>query len=198
MKFSKFTAPALLAIAATGIAAAPVAADPAAPAPAVAGQDAPAVRGTDRGVTYLAQIADAGKSVVTSVTGGRFALAADQKSVTLTNEAGAVVAQLPLAGTVNGAPTEIAAAVEADGSRLTLTPKTVAAAEAISSQQWFMAELQRASTGALVGAIIGALLGAIGIVTIIPGAIIGGVIGLLIAGGPSLIDAGTAYFSGQP
>lgn len=197
MKYSKFTAPALLAIAATGVAAAPVAAEPAAPAPAVQEQGAPSVQGADRGVTYRAQIVDAGKSVVTTVTGGAFSLDADQKSVTLKNEAGEVIALVPLSGQVDGTATEIAAVVEADGSTLTLTPKSVAARD-IGSQQWFAAELQRASTGALVGAVIGALLGAIGIVTIIPGAIIGGVIGLLIAGGPSLIDAGQAYFSGQP
>lgn len=197
MKYSKFTAPALLAIAATGIAAAPVAAEPAAPAPAVQEQGVPAVQGADRGVTYRAQIVDAGKSVVTTVTGGAFRLDADRTSVTLTNRAGEVVAQLPLAGEVDGAATAIAATVDADGTRLTLTPNATAAKD-ISSQQWFAAELQRASTGALVGAIIGALLGAIGVVTIIPGAIIGGVIGLLVAGGPSLIDAGQAYFSGQP
>ncbi|MFE3543188.1 hypothetical protein ACFXK0_09470 [Nocardia sp. NPDC059177] len=197
MKYSKFTAPALLAIAATGIAAAPAAAAPAAPAPAVQEQAAPSVQGTDRGVTYRTELVEAGKSVVTTVTGGAFALSADAASVTLTNAAGEVVAQVPLAGTVDGAATEIAATLEADGTRLTLTPKAVAAKD-ISSQQWFMNELQRASTGGLVGAAIGALLGAIGVVTIIPGAIIGGVIGLLVAGGPSLVDAGSAYFSGQP
>ncbi|MGW5311888.1 hypothetical protein [Nocardia thailandica] len=204
MKHSTFTLTAFAAIAATGIAAGTAAADPApAPAPAPAAQDqaAPAVQGADRGVTYSAALADAGRSVVTTVTGGAFSLDSDHKSVTLRNAEGAVLAQIPLSGqAVGGGAAEIAATVEADGARLTLTNAAapVAAVRDISSQQWFFAELQRASTGALVGAIIGALLGAIGIVTIIPGAIIGGVLGLLVAGGPSLIDAGVAYFSGQP
>lgn len=202
MKHSRFTVTAFAAIAATGIAAGTAAADPApAPAPAVQDQAVPSVRGTDRGVAYSAALADAGRSVVTTVTGGAFALDADRTSVTLRDAEGAVLAQIPLTGrAVGGGATEIAATVDADGTRLTLTNPTAApiAAEDISSQQWFTAELQRASTGGVVGAIIGALLGAIGIVTIIPGAIIGGVIGLLVAGGPSLIDAGVAYFSGQP
>ncbi|MFC8045997.1 hypothetical protein [Nocardia sp. NPDC057353] len=200
MKYSKFAATALLAAAATGIASGT---SYAAPVPAPAEQQqatSPSVQGQDKGIDYAVALADAGKSIVTTVTGGAFSLDADGQAVTLTNAAGEVVTSIPLSGKAQGQEVAIGAAVAADGSSLTLTPVagSVGGIKDISSQDWFFAELQRASLGAAVGAVIGALLGLIGIVTIIPGAVIGGVIGLLVAGGPSLLNAGAAYFSGQP
>lgn len=201
MKYSKFAATALLAAAATGIASGTGYAAPVPAAPAEQQQaTSPSVQGQDRGVDYAVALADAGKSIVTTVSGGAFSLDADQGSVTLTNAAGEVVTSIPLSGKAQDREVAIAAAVSADGSALTLTPAagSVGGIKDISSQDWFFAELQRASLGAAVGAVIGALLGLVGIVTIIPGAVIGGVIGLLVAGGPSLLNAGAAYFSGQP
>ncbi|GGK37257.1 hypothetical protein [Nocardia camponoti] len=201
MKYSKFTAPALLAIAATGIAAAPAFAEPA-PAPSVSAPAAPApgVRGVDHGVNYTTALADAGKSVVTTVTGGAFTLDTDKATATLRNADGAVVASVPLTASLGNQQVPIAAAVSADGTQLTLTPTAgESKLKDISSQEWFMAELQRASTGGITGALIGAFIGVFGlIVGIVPGAIVGGVIGLLVAGGQPLIDSGSAYFSGQP
>lgn len=201
MKYTRFAATALLAVAATGVTAGTTYAAPADSAPAVQEQaTSPAVQGQDRGVDYAVALADAGRSIVTTVTGGAFALDADGTAVTLTNEAGEVVASIPLTGQQQGRDVAIAADVAADGSALTLTPAagSVGGIKDISAQEWFFAELQRASLGAAVGAVIGGLLGLLGIVTVIPGAIIGGVIGLLVAGGPSLLNAGAAYFSGQP
>ncbi|MEV0763425.1 hypothetical protein [Nocardia sp. NPDC050435] len=199
MRYKKFAATAIVAAAATGIAAGTAGAAPTAPAPAVQNQGAPAVQGQDQGVNYAVQIAD--KSIVSTLTGGAFSLDADQKYVTVKNAEGAVVTQIPLAAQVGEQLIPIAATIDEAGQKLTLTPDLKNAAlsadapklqaEAISSQEWFFAELQRASLGALIGGIIGFLFFGIGI---FPGALIG----LLIAGGPSLINAGIAYFSGQP
>ncbi|WP_431968606.1 hypothetical protein [Nocardia sp. bgisy134] len=201
MKYKKFAATALLAVAATGVTAGTTYAAPA-DAPAVQEQAALSAQGVDQGVGYTAALADAGKSIVTTVTGGAFSLDADGKAVTLKNDAGEVVTSIPLAAreASNGAAVEIAAALDATGQTLTLTPKAdVVAVQDVSAQEWFFAELQRASLGAAVGAVIGGLIGLLGLVVgVIPGAIIGGVIGLLVAGGPSLLNAGMAYFSGQP
>ncbi|MCP2315453.1 hypothetical protein APR12_000786 [Nocardia amikacinitolerans] len=201
MKYKKFAATALLAVAATGVTAGTTYAAPAEP-PAAQEQTALAAQGEDQGVGYTARLADAGKSILTTVTGGAFTLDADGKAVTLKNDAGEVVTTIPLAAreASNGAPVEIAAAIDADGKSLTLTPKAdVVAVQDIGAQEWFFAELQRASLGAAVGAVIGGLIGLLGLVVgVIPGAIIGGVIGLLVAGGPALLNAGIAYFSGQP
>ncbi|WP_435592398.1 hypothetical protein [Nocardia sp. bgisy118] len=201
MKYKKFAATALLAVAATGVTAGTTYAAPA-DAPAAQEQAALSAQGVDHGVGYTAALADAGKSIVTTVTGGAFSLDADGKAVTLKNDAGEVVTSIPLAAreASNGAAVEIAAALDATGQTLTLTPKAdVVAVQDVSAQEWFFAELQRASLGAAVGAVIGGLIGLLGLVVgVIPGAIIGGVIGLLVAGGPSLLNAGMAYFSGQP
>ncbi|MFI6166664.1 DUF6861 domain-containing protein [Nocardia sp. NPDC051052] len=207
MKYEKFAATALLAIAATGVSAGTAYAAPAPAPPAVQDQAAaaPTVKGQDQGVSYALQLADAGKSVVTSVTGGAFSLATDKQSVTLTNAAGATVASIPLTQTAKGEQVEIAAAIADDATRLTLTPKVAptanapVAAEFIGAQDWFFAELQRASLGALVGGLIGAAIGILFFgVGILPGAVLGAIIGLAVAGGPSLLNAGIAYFSGQP
>ncbi|WP_228809707.1 hypothetical protein [Nocardia otitidiscaviarum] len=200
MKYTKFAATALFAAAATGIAAgtgyaAPVEA-PTAPQP-VAAQ----VHGQDQGVDYTIALAEAGDAIVTSVTGGRFSVDADGQAVSLTNESGAVVAQVPLTGKAGGEDVRIVAAVADNGQELSLTPEVGphAHARAISAQQWFFAELQRAALGAAVGAVIGGAIGLLGlVVSAIPGAIIGALIGLLVAGGQPLIDSGSAYFSGQP
>ncbi|WP_194813711.1 hypothetical protein [Nocardia sp. XZ_19_385] len=199
MRYKKFAATAIIAAAATGIAAGTAGAAPAVPAPAVQNQAAPAVQGEDQGVGYAVQLAD--KSIVAALTGGAFSLDADKKYVTVKNTEGAVVTQIPLAAKVGEQLIPIAATIDEAGQKLTLTPDlkdvTLSAdapklqAEAIGSQEWFFSELQRASLGAVIGGIIGFFFFGIGI---FPGALIG----LLIAGGPSLINAGIAYFSGQP
>ncbi|WP_069162559.1 hypothetical protein [Nocardia altamirensis] len=207
MKYKKFAATALLAVAATGVTAGTAYAGPAPVPPAVQDQ-APAVttvKGQDHGVEYALAIADAGKSLVTSVTGGAFSLDADKQSVTLKNVAGETVTTIPLTATAKGQPVQIAAVIADDAKQLTLTPQVApaanapAAAEFIGAQEWFFAELQRASLGAVVGGLIGAAVGLLFFgVGLIPGVVLGALIGLAVAGGPSLLNAGIAYFSGQP
>jgi hypothetical protein len=196
MKYKKFAATALMAVAATGIAAGTSGAAPSVPAPAVQNQAAPAVQGEDHGVAYAVQMVD--KSIVAAVTGGAFSLDADQKYVNVKNTEGVVVTSIPLRAQVKDQLIPIAATIDASGQKLTLTPDVQptagavsATAEAISSQDWFFSELQRASLGAVIGGIIGFFFFGIGLP-------VGALIGLLIAGGPSLINAGIAYFSGQP
>ncbi|MFI9503168.1 hypothetical protein [Nocardia sp. NPDC052566] len=193
MRYKKFAATAILAVAATGIAAGTTYAEP---APAVQNQPAPIVLGADHGVTYAAQLID--KSIVTAVTGGAFSLDTDQKYVTVKNAEGAVVTSIPLQAKVGDQLIPIAATIDASQQKLTLTPEVqptadavTATATAISSQEWFFSELQRASLGAVIGGIIGFFFFGIGLP-------LGALIGLLIAGGPNLINAGIAYFSGQP
>ncbi|MEU1549996.1 MULTISPECIES: hypothetical protein [Nocardia] len=205
MRYKKFAATALLAVAATGVTAGTSYAAPTPPAAQDQSAAAPTVTGTDQGVGYALQLADAGKSVVTSVTGGAFSVDTDNRSVTLKNSAGETVTSIPLTATAKGQEVNIAAAVADEGRQLTLTPQVAptanapVAAEFIGAQEWFFAELQRASLGALVGGLIGAAIGIVFFgVGILPGAVLGALIGLAVAGGPSLLNAGIAYFSGQP
>ncbi|WP_028477786.1 hypothetical protein [Nocardia sp. CNY236] len=204
MKHTKFAAAALLAVAATGVTQATAYA---APAPSASQEQSvtTTVTGSDRGVDYVLGLADAGTSVVTSVTGGVFAVDAARHMVTLRDAAGANLAELPLAGMVAGQQVRIAAEIADEGTQLTLTPQVAASASAPSSaefigaQQWFFAELQRASLGAAVGGVLGAAVGILFFgAGLVPGAILGALIGLAVAGGPALFDAGIAYFSGQP
>ncbi|MBH0779706.1 hypothetical protein [Nocardia bovistercoris] len=196
MKYKKFAATALMAVAATGIAAGTSGAAPAAPAPAVQSQAAPAVQGADQGVNYAVQSLD--KSIVASITGGAFSLDSDSKNVVVKNAEGQVVTAIPLKAQVGDKLISIGAAIDPSAQQLTLTPEVTptadavaAKAQAIGSQEWFFAELQRASLGAVIGAIIGFFFFGVGLP-------IGALVGLLIAGGPNLINAGVAYFSGQP
>ncbi|WP_067538815.1 DUF456 domain-containing protein [Nocardia crassostreae] len=194
MKHKRFAATALMAIAATGIAAGTGYAASAEPAPIEQVQPAkPQFQGQEQGVDYKVTMAEIGNQIITEVTGGRFGLDAATKTVALRNTAGDTVFQVPLVGEWEGKPYELAAAVDNDGGKLTLSPVSAPAGtiKDISSQEWFMAELQRASLGALIGGIIGFFV--LGV-----GAIPGAIIGLLIAGGQPLIASGSAYFSGQP
>ncbi|WP_459546845.1 hypothetical protein [Nocardia sp. X0981] len=207
MKYKKFAATAIMAAAATGIAAGTGYAAPAPAAPAVEQQQnaVPEVTGHDRGVDYTLSLAEAGTALVTTVSGGAFSLDAANNAVVLTNAAGERLTSIPLSQETGGEVVAVAATIDEDSSRLTLTPQATpvagapSQAEFIGAQQWFMSELQRASLGAAVGAAIGAGVGFLFLgVGLIPGAIIGAGIGLAVAGGPPLLDAAIAYFSGQP
>ncbi|WP_228566552.1 hypothetical protein [Nocardia sp. SYP-A9097] len=197
MKYRKFAVTALIAVAATGIAAGTGYAAPAAPAdqaPAVV-QLVPASQsqGQDHGIDYSVQLTDAKNTVVTQVTGGAFSLDADGKAVTLKDKNGQVVAQMPLTGKVGQQEIAMTAAIDNDGRQLSLTsPKADdVSVKFIGSQEWFFSELQHAALGGVIGAIVGAFFFGIGLP-------FGAVIGLLLAGGQPLIDSGIAYFSGQP
>ncbi|MEV6772095.1 hypothetical protein AB0N05_26055 [Nocardia sp. NPDC051030] len=194
MKYKKFAAIAMLAVAATGIASGTSAAAPVDPAPVVQDQQvAPQVQGKQQGVDYIVKLAEVGNGVITQVTGGQFSLDSTGKKVVLKNEAGVVVTQVALAGELQGKPVELAAGIDNDGKQLTLTPVTapLVTAKEIGSQEWFFSELQHAALGGVIGAIIGAFFLGIGLP-------FGALIGLLVAGGQPLIDSGSAYFSGQP
>lgn len=196
MKYTKFATTAMIAVAATGIAAGASYAAPAEPAPAPAAvQVVPAseAQGQERGVDYSVKLAETGNTVVTQVTGGAFSLNSDGKAVSLKNQAGEVVAQVPLSGKAGQQEIALTAAIDKDGRELSLTaPKADdVSVKFIGSQEWFFSELQHAALGGVIGAIIGAFFLGIGLP-------FGALIGLLIAGGQPLIDSGSAYFSGQP
>ncbi len=193
LNIKRLAATATLAVAAVGITAATANAQPA----ALADQS---VRGSAAGIDYTTTVSNSARAVTTTLDAGTFV--ADGAAVRVLDAAGATVAQVPTTFVFAGQKFETSAQVDASGRSLTLRPKVETkpvALEHVGAQQWFMNELQRSSTGALVGALIG---GAIGIlflgVGLIPGAIIGAVIGALAAGGQPLIDSGFAYFSGQP
>ncbi|RBO93617.1 hypothetical protein [Nocardia puris] len=183
MRVKKFTATAVLAIGATGLAAGAVHAQPSSPA------DAPvSVHGVDRGVTYAAAPTANGTGIVTTVTGGAFSVSGDAKAVTLTDAAGQVVATLPLGFHAHGQTFGLSPAITDAGRTLTLTPVNAPAATTqhlaqIAEPDDTVARKQyNAGIGALIGAGIGAVigffLGGVGALVTVPiGAGIGALIG---------------------
>ncbi|WP_067890168.1 hypothetical protein [Nocardia vaccinii] len=177
MRAKKFAATALLAIGATGVTAGVVQAQPVTPA-------ATGIQGADHGVQYsVAPTADH-TGVAATVAAGRFALAPDARSVTLTDAAGAVVATVPLglrsaAGIVGLTPR-----IGNDGRTLTLTPQSASSniVKSIDDADTTARKQYNAGVGALIGAGIGAVigffLGGVGALVTIPlGAGIGALIG---------------------
>ena len=188
MRTTKITVTAALAAAAVAVATGSTAsAEPVSPAPAVA-----QYQGADQGIDYKLFLSDAGNAITTTVGAGAFALAGD--TVTLTDDSGALIAQIPLVHQADQQLT-VAPSIADNGRTLTLVPNANGAALAdIDAQQWFYYELNRAAPGAAVGALIGAAIGVFFLgIGIIPGAAIGALIGLLVAGGQPLIDSGFAF-----
>ncbi|MFR9750000.1 hypothetical protein ACL02S_03070 [Nocardia sp. 004] len=205
MRYKKLAATALLAVAATGVTAGTGYAAPAPPVTQDRTVIASKITGSENGVDYVLELADTGKSVVAGVTGGAFRVDADRQSVIMTNSAGEVLTTIPLTMTAGGQQVRVAAEITDADTRLMLTPQLTPTADApstaefVGAQEWFFAELQRASLGALVGGLIGGLIGLVFfVIGVVPGAALGALIGLAVAGGPSLLNAGIAYFSGQP
>lgn len=175
MRANKFAATALLAIGATGLTAGIAGAQPAAYT---------GIHGADHGIAYTVAPAAGDLGVTTTVAAGRFALAPDARTVTLTDAAGAVVATVPLglrsaAGLVGLTPQ-----IGNNGRTLTLTPQSASqrTAQAIDEQDVQARKQYNAGVGALIGAGIGAVigffLGGVGALVTIPiGAGIGALIG---------------------
>lgn len=177
------TAIAVLAIAATTVTCGSATAAPEPPA-----ISAPAgAQGTDRGVGY--DITSAGTTLTATLTGGTFRLGED--AVTVTNDAGAVVAVLPLR-------------LPAGDRDLTLTPRITPAATTlvaeVSAQDvgyWRKTSPRQRSieAGMGIGAVIGGLTGTflgivVGIATsgllipiTLPIGLLGGVLGGMAIGG---------------
>ncbi|WP_054813022.1 hypothetical protein [Nocardia arizonensis] len=178
MRAKKFAATALLAVGATGITAGVAAAQP------VSNTEF-GVRGVDHGIAYVAAPSADGRGITTSVDAGRFVLAADGRSVSLTDAAGGVVATVPLALRAVNQTIALAPRIDAEGRTLTLTPQADAAqtATAIDEAADTLARKQyNAGIGALIGAGIGAVigffLGGVGALVTVPiGAGIGALIG---------------------
>lgn len=200
MKVGKLTTIAVMAIAAVGITAGTA---HAAPAPA-------GFENSDGGVGYRTEVS--GQAVTTIVDAGAFTLTRAGSAVSLTNDAGAVVAEIPLVFDVAGQQVSVAPAIDAAGRSLTLTPSVSPASatvlQDVSAQDRFLYELNRASFGIGVAAAIGAGIGLvtgciIGIVVgcipgVLIGAAIGAVVGAVNTGGQPLLDAGYQYLTGQP
>jgi hypothetical protein len=152
-----------------------------------------------------------GNIVETTLDGGTFRIAADQRTVDIRDAAGHALVTLPLSIHDRGLEYPLPHRISANGRVLDVTavedPAVARPAPAIAvasplenqhAMDAFTAQLGVASAiGLLVGTALGALVGLAGIITgpvviatVVAGAAFGGVIGTLVAGGPTLIIAG--------
>ncbi|MGW4773637.1 hypothetical protein ACWEO2_37070 [Nocardia sp. NPDC004278] len=205
MKSKKIVATALLALAATGSAAGTATAQPV-PEPAASQQvldPSVPVLGTDHGIGYTMQFAADAKAVTTTLDSGAFTATPD--GIAIADKAGQVVTTVPLVFPAKGRDIALQPTIDHDGKALTLRPIDDPAVDPqpTTSQERWNQEVQRASFGALIGAGIGLIIGLpLGGIILFPipmaTVAIGASIGFLAVGGQSLIDAGVAYFTGQP
>ncbi|RDI44441.1 hypothetical protein [Nocardia mexicana] len=180
MRASKFAATALLAIGATGITAGVVHAQPTTGAPGETGMHA-----TDHGITYTTTPTTNGHGVSTTVEAGQFTVAADARSIALTDTVGSTVAIIPLGLQTTAGTVTLTPEIGNNGRTLTLTPQSTnpQTAQAIDEASDTLARKQyNAGVGALIGAGIGAVigffLGGVGALVTIPvGAGLGALIG---------------------
>lgn len=170
--------------------------------------------GIDKDVNYQVGLAEDRRAVVTTLDAGRFQLVHDAKVVAITDASGAVIAALPMVVRVGEHSVPLTPAIDAEGTRLTLTPVggTDAPLRDISAQERFFAETQRLQPeiiqGAAIGAAIGFVLGfPLGLfildfitvpVATVAGAAIGALAGYAMAGGQPAIDTAIAYVTGAP
>jgi hypothetical protein len=158
----------------------------------------------------------AGSTVETTLDGGYFRLAADDRTVDVADAAGDTLVTLPLSFRQDGLEYPLPHRVSADARVLDLTAvkDADAARPAPAAPVASTMENQRAleafgtqfgiatAIGGFIGTAIGAAAGLIGIVggptvlaSVITGATVGGIIGTLIVGGPTLVIAGIDLLS---
>lgn len=152
-----------------------------------------------------------GNTVQTTLTGGSFRPAADQRTVDIRDTDGNTVVTLPLSIRQNGTEYPLPHRISADSRELDLTAvKDVAAARParalpVASVTENQHALEAFSTqfgiataiGGFIGTTLGALIGLTGIVSgpgvvasVLAGAALGGIIGTIAVGGPALVIAG--------
>ncbi|WP_067673479.1 hypothetical protein [Nocardia miyunensis] len=192
MLLRKFTATVVPVAIALGLGAGTAHADPAMPV-----------------VHYVTKLV--GNTVQTTLTGGSFRLAADQRTVDIRDADGNTVVTLPLSIRQNGTEYPLPHRISADSHELDLTAvKNAAAARpARAIPVASVTENQRAlesfssqfgiatAIGGFLGTALGALIGLTGIVSgpgvvasVLAGASLGAIIGTIVVGGPALVLAG--------
>ncbi|MFI7668500.1 hypothetical protein [Nocardia sp. NPDC049526] len=202
MKFGKFSAIAVMAIAAMGVTAGTANAQPAAIEQAVT------TSGVEQGVGYNTGVSTDSKVVTTKLDAGKFALSGDGKAVTVQADSGAVVAEVPLTFEVAGHAIPVGYQIADSGRSLTLTPevspKDIAELKNINSFDNFVQQANQNILGMILGGLLGGFIGGLvgfGIFSLITGPlglVAGALAGGAAQGGQPFIDALTALATGQP
>lgn len=211
MKFGKFAATAMLAVATVGIAAGTANASPptsTAPAPAHNRAQTYTASGVEQGVAYHSTLSDLSRKLTTVVDGGRFALAPGGTEVDLRSGTGATLVKVPLSYKVDGSTVHLGQQISADGRQLVLEPKAGSAKEIgqlqpVNSMSRLMTQINKNIVGMVIGGILGGIIGAVcgffflSIITGPIGLLIGALAGGAVMGGQPFTDALTAVISGR-
>ena len=202
MKLGHFPATALLVGAAVWISSGAVAAQPTAPAPQATAS------GVEQSVRYEATLTEFSRVLTTTVSGGTFTTTDDNTAVTLTSDAGEVVARIPLTYQISGATMRVAQTISDGGRHLVLAPQAnateIGEMQTISPMSQLTNEINRNVVGVVAGGILGGLIGTVlgfGFLSIITGPVglvLGAIAGGYAMGGQPFLDAVTAAVSGQP
>ncbi|MGK8485703.1 hypothetical protein [Nocardia asiatica] len=203
MRIYRFTATALVALAATALT---TSAAHAQPEPADAPLD---LRGSFHQIAYEVAATDDRRAAVATIQDGTFASAHDGRVVTVSDREGNVVAALPMTLRIGDQRVALRPVLEDGGHRLTVAPVTMADAPLrdISAQERFYAEAEKAMPTILAGAGIGAAIGFIvgfplglfvlDFITVpaaaVAGAAIGAMAGYVVGGGQPAVDAALEY-----
>ncbi|NNH69238.1 hypothetical protein HLB23_05030 [Nocardia uniformis] len=176
MSIAKFTATALLSIAALGVAATT--------AHGEIGVAGPGISGVDRGVEYTTTLAPDRGAVTTTLASGRFEVGHD--SVIVLAPDGAAVGAIPTTYQLADRAVQVVPHLDATGTTLTVTPANAADVAAPNLETVALQNVADAGSivaGALIGCVVGIV---IGIWFFFVGAIIGcgvgGLLGAIIAG----------------
>ncbi|MFE3192003.1 hypothetical protein ACFXHA_23535 [Nocardia sp. NPDC059240] len=170
----------------------------AAAAPAQADSQVTSVHGNQSGIGYSATMA--GDRVITTLETGAFTATSDGRAVIVADAGGTPVGAIPLAFAAAGREITLTPEIDRNGTELTLRPAAQPLADIDAQERW-NEQVQRGVFGALIGGAIGGVITIPFWIFVLPpllGIAIGAGIGFLAAGGQPLIDAGIAYFTGQP
>ncbi|WP_280492284.1 hypothetical protein [Nocardia asiatica] len=203
MRIHRFTATALVALAATALTTSAAHAQP-------ASADAPLdLRGSFHQIAYEVAATDDRRAAVATIQDGTFESAHDGRVVTVSDREGNVVAALPMTLRIGDQRVALRPVLEDGGHRLTVAPVTMTDAPLrdISAQERFYAEAEKAMPTILAGAGIGAAIGFIvgfplglfvlDFITVpaaaVAGAAIGAMAGYVVGGGQPAVDAALEY-----
>ncbi|WP_433655127.1 hypothetical protein ACQPW1_29965 [Nocardia sp. CA-128927] len=159
MNSRKFVSTSLVAIAATLVAAGTAHGE--SEIPFIAG-------GSDRGVNYTATLSDDHLGVTTHLSSGKFDVAPDEQSVTVTAADGTLLAQLPITFNTAGREGRLLPEIDRDGTTLTLRPagNQIAVTDvAFNDSMRNMVQPQLKDAGLIGGLVFGLICGFVGAIT---------------------------------
>ncbi|WP_306356850.1 MULTISPECIES: hypothetical protein [unclassified Nocardia] len=176
----KLVATSLLAIAATGVSAATSHGETAVAAPTFGG---PTMTATDQGMTVTAGASEDGTGITAHLVGGRFDVSPDGNTITITNNDGSAVQNVPTVFANTDRIVRLSTEVSADGSTITMHPTSEQRVVSVTEAQeiGLVGSVAGMVVGFFAGAVAGCMIGLAGlIVGCVPMIFIGAIAGTIV------------------